>query len=195
MLCYFQLVAFLRLLYCQFTLIWYKAFSRDLSKYMLCINNTMSLFYNLPLNRSTCVSLNHNIYIIWFVEFSNVLICSSNIMNFFHYRQKIYSNTIHVHICYNVICCILSVLTLNDILSLFNTMSLVRSNYVSSEVKICMYICFVVKIRNEYTIFPYVQVNRHNILTRTEDSMSFIVNIFNIQTTNQILISLTVEVI
>ena len=187
MLCYFQLVAFLRLLYCQFTLIWYKAFSRDLSKYMLCIDNTMSLCYNLPLNRSTCVSLNHNIHILWFVEFSNVLICSSNIMNFFHYRQKIYSNKIHVIICYNVICCILSVLTLNDILSLFNTMSLVRSNYVSSEVKICMYICFVVNIRNEYTIFPYVQVNRHNILTRTEDSMSFIVNIFNIQTTNQII--------
>jgi hypothetical protein len=91
---------------------------------------------------------------------------------------------IHVHICYNVICCILSVLTLNDILSLFNTMSLVRSNYVSSEVKICMYICFVVNIRNEYAMFPYVQVNRHNILTRTEDSMSFIVNIFNIQTSS-----------
>ena len=57
MLCYFQLVVFLRLLhvYCQFTLIWYKAFSRDLSKYMLCINNTMSLFYILPLNRSKCL--------------------------------------------------------------------------------------------------------------------------------------------
>lgn len=91
MLCYFQLVVFLRLLhvYCQFTLIWYKAFSRDLSKYMLCINNTMSLFYILPLNRSKCVSSNHNInIIIWFVEFSKVLICSSNIMVFFSQPSK-----------------------------------------------------------------------------------------------------------
>ena len=79
-----------------------------------------------------------------------------------------------------------------NILSLFYTMQLVRSKYVSSVVKI--YICFVVKIRNDYTIFHYVQVNCHNIPTKTEDSMSFIVNIFNIQTTNQIVISLTVEV-
>ena len=103
----------------------------------------MSLFYNLPLNRSKCVSSNHNINIIWFVEFSKVLICSSNIINFFHNCQKIYSNKMNVHICYNVICCIFSVLTLNNILSLFYNMPLVRSNYVSSVVKI--YICFVVK--------------------------------------------------
>ena len=135
MLCYFQLVVFLKLIYCQFTLILYKAFSRDLSRYMLhfvCINNSMSLFYNLPLNRSKCVSSNHNI---WLVEFSKGLICSSNIINFFHYRQKIYSNKINVHICYNVICCIFNVLTLNNILSLFYNMPVIRSN-VSSVVKI-----------------------------------------------------------
>lgn len=192
MLCYFQLVVLLRLLYCQFTLIWYKAFSKDLSKYMLCINNSMSLFYNLPFNRSKCVSSNHNINIIWFAEFSKVLICSSNIINSFHNPEKIYSNKINVHICYNVICCIFIVLTLINILSLFYNMPFVRSKYVSSVVKI--HICFVVKIRNDYTIFHYVQVNCHNILTKTEDSMAFIVNIFNNQTTNQILISLTVEV-
>ena len=77
---------------------------------------------------------------------------------------------------------LVNVLTLNNILSLFYTMPLVRSKYVSSVVKI--YICFVVNIRNDQTIFHYVQVSCHNILTKTEDSMSFIVNILILQHSN-----------
>lgn len=192
MLCYFQLVVFLRLLYCQFTLIWYKAISIDLSKYMLCTNNSMSLFYNLPPNSSKCMSSNHNINMKWFKEFTKVLICSSSIINLFHNCPKIYSNKINVHIYYNVICCILSVSTIYNVMSLFYNMPLVRSKYVSSVVKI--YICCVQKICNDYTIFHCVQVICYNILTKTEDSISFIVSIFNIQTTTQILISLTVKV-